>query len=250
MPPINSDIDIDIDIPRDARRVFLTLQNGGIAIIPASVGYGLVATTPSALDRLFTTKRRKPHKKHAMLGSDALQQSIHILPPREASILRTLTVDLDLPVGVVAPFRHDNPLIQTLGSDFLERCTVDGTISMLVNGGPFQEELVRLCTDAGVPLLGSSANLTGTGTKVLVEDIESEIKAAADIIIDYGRRTFSNPRASSTIINFRDMKLVRYGACYDTIRDVLRRFYGIEFPVDPGKNELFSGHVDAQANVY
>ncbi|PYH69087.1 uncharacterized protein BO88DRAFT_41791 [Aspergillus vadensis CBS 113365] len=240
-----------IDVVRDAQRVFEVVKDQGIALIPGSIGYGLVASDPAALDRLFTTKRRKPHKKHAMIGSYALHQEIHVLPAREESMVRTLTVDLDVPVGVAAPFRPDHPIIQKLGPELLSRCTHDGTLSMLVNGGPFQEELIRLCHAAGLPLLGSSANISGSGMKVRIEDIEPEIVEAADIVIDYGKRTFSVPRASSTIINFRDMKLVRYGACYDVIQDVLKKFYGVELPEDPGKEELFSGHVDVQqATVY
>ncbi|PYH95713.1 hypothetical protein BO71DRAFT_440128 [Aspergillus ellipticus CBS 707.79] len=206
------------NIPADALRVFHVLQNNGIALVPASVGHGLVATSPAALDRLFHAKRRKPHKKHALIGTYALHASIHDLPPREASIVRTLTVDLDLPLGVVGPFHPHHPLIQTLGEDVLERCTVDGTISMFVNGGPFQEELVRLCVAVGVPLLGSSANLTGTGTKVLVEDVEREIVEVAVVVVDYGRRPFEWPRASSTILDFRDVRVVRFGACYEARR--------------------------------
>ncbi|PYH61073.1 uncharacterized protein BO96DRAFT_429728 [Aspergillus niger CBS 101883] len=240
-----------IDVLRDAERVFEVIKNQGIALIPGSIGYGLVASDPAALDRLFTTKRRKPHKKHAMIGSYALHQEIHVLPAREESMVRTLTVDLDVPVGVAAPFRADHPIIQKLGPELLSRCTHDGTLSMLVNGGPLQDELIRLCHAAGLPLLGSSANISGSGMKVRLEDIEPEIVEAADIVIDYGKRTFSVPRASSTIINFRDMKLVRYGACYDVIQDVLRKFYGVELPEDPGKDELFSGHIDVQqATVY
>ena len=46
-----------IDVLRDAERVFEVIKNQGIALIPGSIGYGLVASDPAALDRLFTTKR-------------------------------------------------------------------------------------------------------------------------------------------------------------------------------------------------
>ncbi|PKY09395.1 hypothetical protein P168DRAFT_315402 [Aspergillus campestris IBT 28561] len=196
-----------VDIARDAQRVFDVLRNGGLAIIPANVGYGLVACDAEALDRLFTVKRRKPHKKHAMIGSFALQEAIHVLPPERQSMVRLLTVDLDLPLGVVAPFRPDHPLVRKLGNATLSKSTVDETLSMLVNGGGLQEELSRLTTAAGLPLMGSSANISGTGTKVVVEEIEPEVRAAANIIIDYGRQRYSYPRASSTMIDFGSMRV-------------------------------------------
>ncbi|KAF3385640.1 putative secreted protein [Penicillium rolfsii] len=43
---------------RDARDVFEVLQNGGIAIIPSNVGYGIVAIDPAAVRRIFLAKKR------------------------------------------------------------------------------------------------------------------------------------------------------------------------------------------------
>jgi len=239
-----------IDIKSDALRVFHILKTGGIAIIPASVGYGIVATDPEALQRVFNTKQRQPHKKHAMIGTYALHRELHILSPREAGMVRLLTVELDLPLGVIASFREDHPIIQKLGKETLQRSSVDGTLSMLVNGGKFQEELSRLASEAGLPLMGSSANLTGKGTKSAVEDIEPEIREAADIIIDHGRQRYSSPRPSSTMFDFKNMRLMRFGACFDVIQDAFWRFYGIRLPDDPGRKVLFSGHLDVGADVY
>jgi hypothetical protein len=152
-------------------------------------------------------------------------------------MVRLLTVDLDLPVGVVASYQPDHPIIQKIPQD------LDGTMAMLVNGGEFQEELSKLATDAELPLLGSSANLTGTGTKVAIEEIEPEIRAVADIIVDYRRQKYSHPRPSSTMINFDELRVLRFGACYEVIQDVFSRFYGLSLPNDPGQDILFSGHL-------
>lgn len=239
-----------IDPKLDAQRVFEVLKNGGIAIIPATVGYGIVAIDPDALDRIFATKQRQAHKKHAMIGSYALHGDLHVLPEREARMVRLLTVDLDLPLGVVAPFRPDHPIIQKIPARTLSQSSVDGTMAMLINGGALQDELSRLCTNESLPLMGSSANLTGRGTKVVVEEIEPEIRAVADITIDYGLQRYHHPRPSSTMFDFKKIKLLRYGACYDVIRDAFWRFYGIELPGDPGQGVLRSGHLDPNQNVY
>lgn len=52
------------------------------------------------------------------------------------------------------------------------------------------------------------------------------------------------------MFDFRNMRLVRFGACYNVIWDVFRRFYDINLPMDPGREALFSGHVEGKANVY
>lgn len=239
-----------IDIPADARRVFEVLKYGGVAIMPASVGYGIVAIDPKALQRIFATKQRKPHKKHAMIGSYSLHRQLHVLPPREGGMVKLLTVDMDLPLGVVAPFRAEHPVIQKLGKEVLGQSSVGNTLAMLINGGRLQEELSRRAVEAELPLMGSSANVTGKGTKTAVEDIEQEIRDAADIIIDYGRQRYNYPRPSSTMFDFKHMRLLRFGACYDVIRDVFLRFYGLTLPEDPGREVLFSGHLDKDANIY
>ncbi|CRL28566.1 DHBP synthase RibB-like alpha/beta domain [Penicillium camemberti] len=229
----------------DARVVLEVLKRGGIAIIPMSVGYGITAIDPDALDRIFRTKRRGPHKRHAMVGSYCLHQDIHALPPQEAGIVKLLTVDLELPLGIVAPYRLDHPIIQNLPPNLLEQSVVGETLAMLVNGGALLEELSRLAALEKLALMGSSANITGKGTKTVVEDIEPEILEVADIVIDYGRQKFHHPRASSTMIDFRTMKVVRYGACYNVVQDALWRFYGIKVPDDPGTSILSSGQTSA-----
>jgi tRNA A37 threonylcarbamoyladenosine synthetase subunit TsaC/SUA5/YrdC len=221
-----------IDIPTDAARVLSVLLAGGIAIIPSSVGYGIVATESTALQRIYTVKRRQPHKRHAIIGSYALHRETHVLPPDKMDLVRLLTVDLNLPLGVIAPYRRDHPLIARLDEETLAASSMDGTMAMLVNGGPFQEGLVRVAAAGGRAVLGSSANLTGQGTKTVVEEIEPEIREAADIVVDYGRVRDGWPRASSTMVDFESMRVVRVGACYEVIRDVVQRFAGVQWP-DP-----------------
>jgi tRNA A37 threonylcarbamoyladenosine synthetase subunit TsaC/SUA5/YrdC len=98
---------------------------------------------------------------------------------------------------------------------------MDGTLAMLVNAGGLIDEICRLAILEKFPVMGSSANITGRGTKGMVEKIEPDILKAADIIIDYGKQKYYYPRASSTMLDFRTMKVVRYGACYDVVQDSL-----------------------------
>jgi tRNA A37 threonylcarbamoyladenosine synthetase subunit TsaC/SUA5/YrdC len=100
------------NLKEDARKVFDVLKKGGAAIVPMNVGYGIIAADSDALARIFHAKKRKPYKRHAMIGSYSLHCDIHVLPSREAKIVKLLTVDLDLPIGVVAPYRTDHPMIR------------------------------------------------------------------------------------------------------------------------------------------
>jgi electron transfer flavoprotein alpha subunit len=105
---------------------------------------------------------------------------------------------------------------------------------MLLNAGPLFEEVCRLCREAVLPVFGSSANLSGTGPRFRVEDIQPEIRAIADITVDYGLRKHHVYRRSATILRFGngDPECVRIGSCYELIADVLRRHFKVELPPD------------------
>ena len=118
--------------------------------------------------------------------------------------------DLNLPLGLVAPFKEDHPMIKKLGPETLARSSVEGTLAMLVNGGQLMDELARLSFESGRPIMGSSANLTGRGTKAFVEDIEPEIMSAADIIINYvGHPSIANARQSVSVSHPMACMLIR-----------------------------------------
>jgi tRNA A37 threonylcarbamoyladenosine synthetase subunit TsaC/SUA5/YrdC len=232
-----------LDIAGDARRVFDVLKAGGIAIFPNDAGYAIMGGAAPALQRIFDTKRRGSHKRHAMLCSLETQREIHIVDTRSRAIIEAITVDYDLPFGAVAPYASDHPMVQRVDPELLKASTANGTIGMLLNAGRLYTELCRLSREAVHPIFGSSANLTGTGPKFQVEDIQPEIRAIADIIVDYGLRKYHHYDRSATIIRFPQVEVIRIGSCYELISDVLKRHFQIELPADPGRDALPSGHL-------
>ena len=240
------------NIAADARRVFDIVKDGGIAIFPNDVGYSIMGSTSGALQKIFETKRRGSHKRNASLCDGETQRQLHLLGSREQEILDAITRDFNLPLGAIGPFHADHPLLRKVDPAMLKASTARGTLGMLLNAGPIYNELTRLSREAMLPLFGSSANITGSGPKFRVEDIEPEITAIADIVVDYGLRKFHTYNRSATIIDFSDgVKIVRIGSCYELIADVLKRFFDIDVPVDPGHAVNASGHLQefALANV-
>ncbi len=216
-----------LDIEGDARRAFDAIRTGGIAILPMDVGYSLIGSGEAALRRIFDTKRRAPSKLNAMLGDQAIHREIHLLDRRQRAMVDAITQDHGLPIGLIAPGRMDHPLLAALSPDMLARSTKDGTVLMLLNAGAFQAAICRLSARYGVPLFGSSANLSLSGTKFRVEDIEPEVRSIADVVIDHGLRKWHMYQASSTLIDIRDCRVVRRGSCFETIADVLSRQFGV-----------------------
>ena len=221
------------DIAGDARRAFDVLQGGGVAILPMDVGYSAIGGSGPALKRIFETKRRASSKLNAMLGDMELHRDLHVIGARGREVVRTLVEDYDLPLGAIAPARMDHPILRSMDADALKGSTKTGTVLMLLNAGPFHGEICRLSREAQHPLFGSSANLSLSGTKFRVEDIEPEIIGIADIVIDYGLRKYHLYRASSTLLDLETFEVVRYGSCFELIADILARHFEIRLPPPP-----------------
>jgi len=55
------------------------------------------------------------------------------------------------------------------------------------------------------------------------------VKEVADIIIDHGTSKYANPGGvSSSIIDFRNFTVVRYGCCFDQLESIFRDRFSIE----------------------
>lgn len=239
-----------LDIAGDARRAVDTVKAGGVVVFPTDVGYAGTGGCEAALTRFFRAKGRGAHKRNAMLGSLEIHEDVHLLDDRANEMIRALVLDYDLPVSAIGAFRADHPLLRALGDQALAASTEGGTLAVLMNVGALEAEMVRLAAEEGQPLFGSSANLTGTGTKFRGADVQPEIRAAADLVIDYGLMKYHRYRRSSTMIDFRTMEVVRIGACYELIAEKLHRHFGVELPPDPGLEALPSGHLREAQRTY
>jgi hypothetical protein len=169
-----------------------------------------------------------------MLGNDDLHRALHRVSSRGREIVDAITRDYDLPLGLIAPCDIEHPLLQALDPDIFTRSTRDNTLLMLLNAGPFHRELTRLSMERKTLLFGSSSNLSLHGTKFRVEDIEPEIMAIADVVIDYGLMKYHLWQASSTLLNCETLEVVRFGSCYDSIADILKRHFRVDLPTRPG----------------
>ena len=218
----------------DAARVYEVLAGGGIGIVPTDVGYVIVACDPEAIWKIFEVKRRKPDKLNAVCGCREMHMALHDVAGERREVVAAVTERCGLPLGTAAKVRLDHPAMAALRADVLEQTTDRGTLAMLLNAGPVMDELARIAFADNRLVIGSSANVSLRGVKFRAEDIEREVLDAADIVLDRGLMRWHRYERSSTMINVSDMRVIRYGSCFDLIDDMLRRHFGIELPPEPG----------------
>lgn len=220
-------------IAAEADRAFAALLAGGVAIMPMDVGYSAIGGSYAALRRIFDAKRRPPTKYNAMIGDAELARALYRLPDKGWDVFDAITLDDDLPLGVIGPCQMDHPILAAMEPEALEMSTKDGTLCMLTNAGPFHAAISRRSREAGFALFGSSANLSMQGTKFRADAIEPEIRRIADVIIDHGLRKCWPYRASSTLLDLATFEVVRFGSSYELVQDTLMRRFNIRLPDAP-----------------
>lgn len=236
------------DIDADVSRIWETLSGGGTAIFRSNVGYGIFGATKGAIERINLAKGRAAHKRVGISMNHRLSEEIHLIEPDKREIISLITKDYDLPLGVVAPFREEHPYVRAIDPEVKDLCTAKGTLATGLNsGGPFHSKLQDLAYAQSRPFFGSSANLTGGGQRYSIEAIEPEIMVAADLVFDYGPPCWRFYNAALTMIDFRTMDVLRFGACYDLIADAVERHFGLKLPADPGRGVNPSGHREGYA---
>ncbi|MDX1488808.1 MAG: Sua5/YciO/YrdC/YwlC family protein, partial [Acidiferrobacterales bacterium] len=226
---VTTDNPIGHDLRAEAETILRCLRRGGVAIIPLNVAYGIVGHTESAIRRIFQAKERSFEKPSGCFGNLELSADLHMLDARGEEVRRALIEEADLPFSIVASFRRDHPFLAHLDPFVIETSSKDdGTMDMLINAGPLHNAMVDLSHAEGVPVFGSSANKSLTGSKFTVNDIEPEVRAAADLIIDHGPCRDRNAEGlSSTIFDFRDFSVIRRGCRFDELAVFLKTHFGI-----------------------
>ena len=110
----------------------------------------------------------------------------------------------------------------------LENSSKSGTLDMVINTGWFHNELARQSAGRNIPVFGSSANISLTGTKYRLNDVDEDVLQAADITVDYGLATYATDQGlSSTIIDFRDFSVVRIGIVFDQLVGIFKDEFGV-----------------------
>ena len=215
-------------LDRDIARLFEALDAGGIGIVPLDVAYAVVATRPSGIRRIFEAKQRSYDKPSGMFGNWRLSREIHRMDERKHAMVREIIEDEQLPFSVVAPFRADHPLFAAVDPFVMKNSSKGGTLDMLLNAGQFHDAIAAGSIARGTAVFGSSANLSLTGSKYRLEDIEPPIRAAAAVHFDYGQSKYAcKDGLSSTIIDFVDFTVVRNGHCFDRLAAAFKTRFGV-----------------------
>jgi tRNA A37 threonylcarbamoyladenosine synthetase subunit TsaC/SUA5/YrdC len=225
--------DLDTQL-RDARHAFDVMLAGGVTVLPLSVSYAIFAHTASGVERIYTLKNRPQSKPNGVIGNWAIFSEVFQVAERDRDLVRCLTVDHDLPLSIVGPFNPHHDWLRTVEFGALRRSTKALTMDLLMNAGPLHNELARLSLEGGKPLMGSSANLSSSGSKFRLEDVQDSLKQGCDLVLGYGTSPYDNPLGmGSTIIELPTWKVLRWGGCFEEQAQLVQRHFGVTLEPRP-----------------
>lgn len=226
-------------VAADARKAFRIMRAGGVAVLPLSVSYAIFAHTARGVERIYELKRRAQTKPNGVLGNWDIFVDVIETTARDRDLVRCITLDHDLPLSVIAPFRADHEWLRTVEHGALRRSTKGHTMDLLMNAGPLHNALARMSWECAAPLMGSSANVSLTGSKFTVDDVQDALKEGCDLVLDYGRSRYANDMAiGSTIIELPSWQVLRWGGCFEQQAAIIAKTFGVVLPPRPAEGPL------------
>ncbi len=175
--------------PGDAQRLEECLGGGGLAVFPADTVYGIGCDPENraAVERLYALKGR-PAARPAAVMFFSLGVALQALPELQERERAALSRLLPGPLTLLLPNRRRR---------FPLACGPDpDTLGVRV---PLLAGALESLRAVGVPVLQSSANLSGEADVRRLADVPLALRAGADLVFDGGEL----PGTASTVLDLR-----------------------------------------------
>lgn len=184
---MNSEKVMKAENPQAVDRALQVLMAGGVLVYPTETLYGLGALVSSteAVERIFHIKGRDSNMSLPILVRDfKMLEEYASMPAKYKEILQKL---MPGPFMAILKLNSDlNPLI-TGGKD---------TIGIRISSNNF---VTLLMEELNVPLISTSANLSGTANIYDIDSLISVFGDKVDLVVDSGS---ISPSKGSTIVDF------------------------------------------------
>ena len=163
------------------------LLSGGIILYPTDTiwGIGCDATNMDAVQAIYDIKQRDDSKSMLVLvnGISMLKDYLKEIPAQALELL----AKAEKPTTIIYPGARN------LASNLLAD---DGSVGIRITSDPFCQKLIE---SAGVPIVSTSANLSGFSSPSLFSEISAKICQQVDHVVNW-RQNETEPSLPSTII--------------------------------------------------
>ncbi len=182
------------------KRAAEVIKNGGVILYPTDTiwGIGCDATNTQAVKRIYEIKQREDSKALVTLVSnlDMLALYVKQIPPVALDLIEVN----DVPMTIIYPDAV------ALAPNVVAE---DGSVAIRI---PMNEFCRQLCFRARVPIVSTSANISGEVAPSSFQKIPKEIKDAVDYVVSPSMEEKTSTHKSSQIIkvgNNGEIKIIR-----------------------------------------
>lgn len=174
-------------LPDDLRAALAALRSGGVILYPTDTvwGIGCDATNAEAVARIYRIKRRAESKSMILLVDSVARVENYVMDM--PGVAYDLIDVADRPTTII--YDRAKNLPDNLTAE-------DGSVAIRVTNEEFSN---ALCFRAHVPLVSTSANLSGRPTPHCFSEIEPEIIEAVDYVVRFRRDDNRRAEPSSII---------------------------------------------------
>lgn len=171
----------------EVKRAVQVMRNGGIILYPTDTvwGIGCDATNAEAISKIYKLKQREDSKSMLCLVDSMARVSKYV--KEIPDIAYDLTELSEKPITVIYPDAINLP--STL-------IAADGSLGIRITNEKFSK---YLCGAMGVPVISTSANVSGEPTAANFLEISKVIKDGVDYIVDFRRNDKEKKQPSSII---------------------------------------------------
>jgi len=165
-----------LDIRKQVEIGVSILRQGGLVAFPTDTVYGLGSgvNIPQAVERVYRVKERPPNMALPLLLADISQIS-EVAEPVPAIAWLLAKKFLPGALTIVLPKSKSVPDTITAGGK---------TVAIRIPAHPVPVALVQ---GLGMPIVGTSANLSGKPSALTAGDVYSQFGDRVDLVIDGGR---------------------------------------------------------------
>ena len=150
------------------------LNSGGIVIFPTDTAFGIGCRIDmlQSVVRLFELKKRPLNQAVPVLASDLAMAEKYLLSPLPNNVRRLMNDYWPGALTVIYNAKPDKISPPVAG--------VNQTLGIRI---PNHDLILKVIRQAGVPLLGPSANFHGKPTPYKTEDLDTKLTGKVDLVI-------------------------------------------------------------------
>jgi L-threonylcarbamoyladenylate synthase len=171
----------------DLKNAVKVMKEGGIILYPTDTiwGIGCDATNEEAVDRIFKLKKREDSKSMLVLVDNEakIQRLISDVPPMAWDLIEIT----ETPLTIIYPGAKN------LAPNLIAE---DGSVGIRITKEYFSK---KLCERFRLPIVSTSANISGNPSPGCFSEIDEEVKNGVDYIVSYRQKENKLSSPSSII---------------------------------------------------